>query len=170
MTSLLHITLILAGISFGRIAAFSGLQRSQKSSTALTSSTSPWSDWSAKTGDSALRQVQFLASKVAESTAAAEEEKFVGKQGPKSVRGIGGVVYNNPEFNRGVLRNEEGDGTSILNPTLEISMNAKREEQVWTALANLELDSKLTIFSPQSKTMLPLFVSTFYLLTQKLYQ
>ncbi len=140
-------TLLLVLIRIHWIKAFSGqFQRHQRGGTALTSYTTPLSDWSAKTGESALRQVQFLASKVAETTAAADDEKlvekFVGKGGSKSVRGIGGVLYNNPEYNRSVMRNEEGESSSLLDPTLEISMNAKREEQVWTALANLELDSK----------------------------
>ena len=112
--------------------------------TRLTRQKLSWSDWSAEAGDSALRQVQFLASKVAESTAAGEKVgKVVGKRGPKSVRGTGGVVYNNPEFNRGVLLDNESGESSILNPNLEIKVNSKREEQVWIALANLELDSKL---------------------------
>lgn len=120
--------------------------------TSLSSSSSrnksAWGDWSAKTGDSALRQVQFLASKVAESTASGQKfGKMVGKRGPKSVRGTGRVVFNNPEFNRGIIVPDEespsmSDEASILNPSLEIKVNSKREEQVWTALANLELDSK----------------------------
>jgi hypothetical protein len=111
--------------------------------TRLTSTQSSWNDWSAKTGDSALRQVQNLASKVAESTAAGEKVgKVVSKRGRKSVRGTGGVVYNNPEFNRGVLGDDESGESSILNPSLEIKVDSKREEQVWAALANLELDSK----------------------------
>lgn len=143
------IFITLVGFVLHNIFAFSGQVQRPKQSVKTSSriSASAFSEWSAKTGDSALRQVQFLASKVAESTAAGEEEKFVGKQGPKSVQGIGGVVYNNPEYNRGVVKYDNEGGTSILNPTLEISMNAKREEQVWTALANLELDSKLCVIS-----------------------
>lgn len=98
------------------------------------------SDWSSKAGDSALRQVQFLASKVAESTAAADGNKIITKDASKTVRGIGGVVYNNPEYNKNMDQNYEV--TSILNPNMEISTSAKREDQVWMALANLELDSK----------------------------
>lgn len=137
--------------SINEVASFTGgpgtLIPKQSPSTSLGSFNAPVSDWSGKTGDTALRQVQFLASKVAESTAGAEEKKskFVGKRGPTSVRGIGGLVYNNPEFNRGVRNEETTAESSILSPNLEISTSAKREEQVWTALANLELDSKLQI-------------------------
>lgn len=66
----------------------------------------------------------------------------VGKAASKYVQGTGGVVYNNPEYNSGMSREQTAD-SSILRPNLEIESNAKREEQVWTALANLELDSKL---------------------------
>lgn len=144
LTVLLFASLFDGSVSFSWDHSPSSLRR--LTSTALSNSASPLGEWSAKTGNTALRQVQFLASKVAESTAAAEDKgtKFVGKNGPKSVRGIGGVVYNNPEFNRGVLSGDEASssGNSILSPSLEISTSAKREEQVWTALANLELDSK----------------------------
>lgn len=137
---LLHATTLDLAVSFVGNSPAESFQRIQD--THLKSS---FSDWSSRTGDSALRQVQFLASKVAESTAAGEKAgKVVGKSGPKSVRGTGGVVYNNPEFNRGVLLdNEKSDGDFILNPNLEIRVNSKREEQVWTALANLELDMQL---------------------------
>lgn len=147
---LLHATTLDLAVSFVGNSPAESFQRIQD--THLKSS---FSDWSSRTGDSALRQVQFLASKVAESTAAGEKAgKVVGKSGPKSVRGTGGVVYNNPEFNRGVLLdNEKSDGDFILNPNLEIRVNSKREEQVWTALANLELDSKFCMHDHQPSVL-----------------
>ena len=94
--------------------------------------------WSGKRGESMLQQVQYMASKVAESTAAADKRKKISKSDSKSVAGTGGVVYNNIKYNRGAPITP---GES-LTPNLELSANSKREEQVWTALANLELDSK----------------------------
>jgi hypothetical protein len=153
MTGRFPLIVLLLATAIDVALSFSGNRLSNQCrripTTHLASSQSSWSEWSAKTGDSALRQVQFLASKVAESTAAGEKKgKVVGKRGRRSVRGTGGVVYNNPEFNRGPLGDaDESDESSILNPSLEIKVNSKREEQVWTALANLELDSKCYCYS-----------------------
>ena len=94
----------------------------------------PLEDWSSRAGDSALQQVQYLASKVAESTG---DDKTVAPS--KSVAGTGGVVYNNVKYNKGAAASKS---SSELKPDMALSPNSKREEQVWTALANLELDSK----------------------------
>ena len=132
---------LLAGVS--SFPSYQKIQR-QRRKTRIRLQNSPLEDWSGKTGDSALRQVQFLASKVAESTAAGEQtSRYIDKAGSKFVRGTGGVVYNNPEFNRGMGSND-GESSSTLNPNMEIKLNSKREDQVWTALANLELDSKFS--------------------------
>jgi hypothetical protein len=106
------------------------------------------SDWSSRAGDSALRQVQFLASKVA----ASEGEKRIArnkknkKNASKAVRGIGGVVFNNPEYNRNMDDNELSSrlmyDEATMNSNLELRTGDQGEDQVWVALANLELDSK----------------------------
>lgn len=95
----------------------------------------PLKNWSGGTGDSALRQVEYLASKVAESTVAAEGRKKT-KPDSKSA----GRVYNNVKYNG---RASKVQSSTILQPDAqEISQSSKQEEQVWTSLANLELDSK----------------------------
>ena len=158
-TSSLFKIILLSCYALDRVSSFCGKESFPRrrhenvalsSPTVLTSYRSPvLSEWSAKSGDTALRQVQFLAS------------RFVGIAEPKSVQGTGGMVYNNPEFNRGVLQNGE-ERASILSPNLEISTNAKREEQVWTALANLELDSKSSIgFTCTSRQIISNHVPTF---------
>jgi hypothetical protein len=110
-----------------------------------TTREAPPKDWIGKTGDAALRQVQSLASKVAESTAVADgrASKTVNRSDRKDGSGTGGLVYNNAQWNTQLA---EGGGkaktAALLQPSLEISSNAKREEQVWAALATLEVDSK----------------------------
>jgi hypothetical protein len=99
----------------------------------------PLSNWSGETGDSALRQVQYLASKVAESTAATEGRKKA-KSDSKSVAGTGGRVYNNAKYNGGASKAQSSRNLQPDAPS--VSSNLKQEDQVWTALANLELDSK----------------------------
>jgi hypothetical protein len=129
-------------LSFDQTAAFSIELSRRIATTALKSS--DLSDWSLRAGDSALRQVQRLASKVAESTAAAEEESTMTrntkltKGADKMVQGIGGAVYNNPEFNRNM---DENEGT-VMNTNIDEGSGTKRQDQVWVALANLELDSE----------------------------
>jgi hypothetical protein len=144
----------LAGsLSFDQTVAFTIESSKSISTTALKNS--GLSDWSSRAGDSALRQVQVLASKVAESTAAGEgakmiktKDKMMTKSASKMVQGIGGAVYNNPEFNRNMddtgeySRNVDDEDDSIVTPNLEMRTGGKREDQVWVALANLELDSK----------------------------
>jgi hypothetical protein len=110
-------------------------------------------EWPGKTGEAALRKVQFLASKVAESTSAAEESKRNHKN--SWARGTGGNVFDNPQVNgeniekddvnAGVAKdmviktNTKRDKDMVIKPT------SKREEQVWIALANLEIDSKIFV-------------------------
>lgn len=89
------------------------------------------SDWSEAAGNSALRQVQLLASKVAESTAAGDDVEL-----PHHVAGTGGEVFSKES-------KRARDKSSILRPTLEVTPRSKRQEQVWSALANLELDMQL---------------------------
>jgi hypothetical protein len=191
--------------------------------------------WPKFAGETALRQVQFLAAKVSESTDAADESQYSLKtrlqrtgvttvpisvkdgtgtgtssntilkqkqkrrlksmfqfqrQQPASKRfkkqdvmagagGEGGGVFNNAEYNvlarqqqddwdsgesDGDSSNDNDSGTtsstgrrttrttsssssngsssSITRPGLQVSSSSKRQEQVWTALANLEIDSK----------------------------
>ena len=98
------------------------------------------SAWTEFAGDNALRQVTFLASKVAESTAAAEVGGTQIYDECVNVAGTGGVVYNNANFNKGVQN--LGRTSNIPRPNTQVTSNSKREDQVWTALANLELDSK----------------------------
>jgi hypothetical protein len=99
----------------------------------------PLRSWSGETGDSALRQVEYLASKVAESTAAAEGRKKT-KPDSKSATGTGGLVYSNVKYNGG---SSKVQSSPALQPDAQVvSPNSKQEEQVWTSLANLELDSK----------------------------
>jgi hypothetical protein len=53
--------------------------------------------------------------------------------------GEGGGVFNNAEFNTVAKKAEI---SKLKRSDLEVSSSDKREEQVWTALANLELDSE----------------------------
>jgi hypothetical protein len=58
--------------------------------------------------------------------------------------GESGGVFNNAEYN--FLARENGSDRSLQRPNSEILSMSKREEQVWTALANLEIDSKFAAF------------------------
>ncbi len=51
----------------------------------------------------------------------------------------GGGIFNNAEFN---TLAQKADVTKLKRSDLEVRSTDKREEQVWTALANLELDSE----------------------------
>jgi hypothetical protein len=122
--------------------------REGSSTTSTTTSTAlslldnqnPYSEFSGLAGESALQQVQFLASKVAESTAAAErgqKKKTVSKDDSRFVRGTGGTIFNNKKYNTGKRL-----GVKAMNDdTLQVSSDSTKSDQVWTALANLELDS-----------------------------
>lgn len=112
-------------------------------------------DWPGKTGEAALRKVQFLASKVAESTSAAEESKRNSKFSSKEGRGTGGNVFGNPQLN-GERLEKDGINAEVAkdmviktdskrDKDMVIKPNSKREEQVWIALANLEIDSKIFV-------------------------
>eukprot|EP00980_Cylindrotheca_fusiformis_P031115 scaffold25830_cov162-Cylindrotheca_fusiformis.AAC.16 len=90
------------------------------------------SEWSEEAGLNALRSVQSLASKVAESTGAQESNLRM----PQSVAGTGGKVFSQES-------KEVRDKSSIMRPALEVTPRSKRQEQVWSALANLELDMQL---------------------------
>jgi hypothetical protein len=82
-----------------------------------------------KLGDSALQQVQQLASSVAESTAAASVDR------PNNVEGIGGPVYANGQYSSyGLMTPYPSSSVAARTPELP-------SEQVWRALANLERDS-----------------------------
>ena len=82
-----------------------------------------------KLGDSALQQVQKLASSVAESTAAASVDR------PNNVEGIGGPVYANGQYS------SYGLMTPYPSSSVAIRATELQSEQVWKALANLERDS-----------------------------
>jgi hypothetical protein len=125
--------------------------------------------WSGEAGATALRQVQFLASTASESTYAKDESQFslatrrknrmqinkndrnnnmVRTKARRKQRkrnngdpvGEGGGVFNKAEFN---TLAKEANVSNLKRSDLEVSSTDKREEQVWTALANLELDSTL---------------------------
>lgn len=106
---------------------------------ALLENQNPYSEFSGLAGESALQQVQFLASKVAESTAAAErgEKKTVSKDDSRFVRGTGGTIFNNNKYNTGKRVGFKATNSD----TLQVSSDSTNSDQVWTALANLELDS-----------------------------
>lgn len=55
--------------------------------------------------------------------------------------GEGGGIFNNAEFN---TLAQKAAVSKLKRSDLAVSSSDKREEQVWTALANLELDSKYT--------------------------
>ena len=116
------------------------------------------SAWSMTAGDTALRQVQFLASKVAQSTETAVDKNDVGegmfgdlrsrlfKQTTKRTRSAD--VFNNAEYN-GYTEKQQSEKKSLssLQNTRkvrpQVSSSSKRDEQVWAALSNLELDMQL---------------------------
>ncbi|CAJ1954676.1 unnamed protein product [Cylindrotheca closterium] len=97
------------------------------------------SDWSEQTGESALRQVQRMASKVAESKdvgyADVRDQDY--ENSPKNVAGTGGDVFK--QRSKQVLDQQ----SSVLRPNYQLSSRNKREEQVWSALKNLELDMQM---------------------------
>ena len=59
--------------------------------------------------------------------------------------GEGAGVFNNAEYSP--VAKKEGV-TKLKRSDLDVSSSDKREEQVWTALANLELDSKCSFLIP----------------------
>ena len=124
------------------------------------------SSWSQTAGDTALRQVQFLASKVSESTeTSVEKNDGESMLGGLRARVFGTVFGNTRRKNKGVFDNAEyneyldkgqrqlqtsqrlmlpdssSQRGSNRRPT--VSSNSKRDEQVWAALSNLELDMQL---------------------------
>lgn len=117
------------------------------------------SAWSMTAGDTALRQVQFLASKVAQSTETSVDQNDVGegmfgdmrtrlfKKTAKRTRSAD--VFNNAEYNEYTSKQQSQQSTtnSSLQNTRkvrpQVSSNSKRDEQVWAALSNLELDMQL---------------------------
>lgn len=117
------------------------------------------SAWSMTAGDTALRQVQFLASKVAQSTETAVDKNDVGegmfgdlrsklfKQTTKRNRSAD--VFNNAEYNEYTEKQQseqKAPNTSLQNTRKvrpQVSSSSKRDEQVWAALSNLELDMQL---------------------------
>jgi hypothetical protein len=153
--------------------------------------------WPGFAGETALRQVQAIASKVSESTDAADESKYSldtrlrrtgvttvpfnarssdndngagvsrsSSNGPvrrfkRRIQRAGkkqnGGVFNNAEYNMMARKDSDNsnsysvvddDKSSVSRPK-EVSSSSKREEQVWTALANLELDSKYYYYMPK---------------------
>ena len=112
------------------------------------------SDWSMTAGDTALRQVQFLASKVAESTETAVEttrgetmlESVKTRLRVGSKRSSTGV-FNNAEYNdyteKQPTSQQQQSMPNSRRSRPQVSSNSKRDEQVWAALSNLELDMQL---------------------------
>ena len=119
------------------------------------------SSWSQTAGDTALRQVQFLASKVSESTeTSVEKNDGESMLGGLRARVFGTVFGNTRRKNKGVFDNaeyneylEKGTSQRLMLPDSSsqrgsnrrptVSSNSKRDEQVWAALSNLELDMQL---------------------------
>ncbi len=112
------------------------------------------SDWSMTAGDTALRQVQFLASKVAESTETAVEttrgetmlESVKTRLRVGTKRSSTGV-FNNAEYNEYTEKQSTSQQQQAMSNSRrsrpQVSSNSKRDEQVWAALSNLELDMQL---------------------------
>ena len=125
-----------------------------------------FSSLSERAGNAALDNVQMLASKVAESTGGSrtissnsprgylrQSKARISKSDSATPGGTGGLVYNNKQYN--TVTKEEAVGQSTAPSTaqkpkesssiaadLQVSPSSNKEDQVWTALANLELDSK----------------------------
>jgi hypothetical protein len=121
-----------------------GCSSTSTTALALLENQNPYSEFSGLAGESALQQVQFLASKVAESTAAAEggtKRKTVSKDDSRFVRGTGGTIFNGRRLGSGKAMNKNNKNDNTL---LQVSSDSTNSDQVWTALANLELDSKYT--------------------------
>jgi hypothetical protein len=105
------------------------------SSSLLYMKAPPLVSWTQAMGESALKHVQNLASRVAESNAAGMSDMngpiirttTLEKDTTNNVKGIGGPVMTTEVT--------KTTPTPLQPPTL-------REQQVWTALANLERDSK----------------------------
>ena len=127
-----------------------------------------FSSLSERAGNAALDNVQMLASKVAESTGGSrtissnsprgylrQAKARISKSDSATPGGTGGLVYNNKQYS--TINKEEGGQSTAASaaPTtkesssvaadLQVSPSSNKEDQVWTALANLELDS--TFFS-----------------------
>lgn len=94
--------------------------------------------WSEQAGETALRQVQAMASKVAEDAEIKDVDVWdqVDKNIPKNTAGTGGDVFSK-------RTKQARDRSSLLHPNLQLSSRNKREEQVWSALRNLELDMQM---------------------------
>ncbi|VEU35918.1 unnamed protein product [Pseudo-nitzschia multistriata] len=116
------------------------------------------SAWSGTAGDTALRQVQFLAARVSESTETSVEkhdgdsmlsslaarvvERIPGS--PSSKRRSNKGVFDNSQYNQYKKGNEAPVNTpQRKNTRSKVSSNSKRNEQVWAALSNLEQDMQL---------------------------
>jgi hypothetical protein len=115
-------------------------------------------------GDTALRQVQFLASKVSESTETSVEANqgesmlgglknriFGGNPTTKRRRSNTGV-FDNAEYNEYTTtasqqpsnsQNQSQNNGRLSQKRQKVSSSSKRDEQVWAALSNLELDMQL---------------------------
>jgi len=91
------------------------------------------SKWSEQAGETVLRQVQTMASTVAEDTDSVEE---FDENLPNRIAGTGGDVFSKRS-------KRVRDRSSLLRPKLELSSKNKRQEQVWSALRNLELDMQI---------------------------
>ena len=133
----------------------SAANKQQNSANQVGTTTTVENSWAERTGESALFGVQYLASKVAESNAAYGDDKPVTKAGSLYVSGSGGNVYNNVNFN--MQKAGSTRSGTISRPNLKISSKLNQQDQVWTALANLELDSEfdyLKCYSMMSDTLL----------------
>ena len=126
----------------------------------------PFSRLSEQAGTSALDNTQTLASKVAESAGGSRVtsdqnpggylrrlKPKLSKSDSKNPGGTGGLVYNNTQYNTVTAEGVDKEVTESPSTTdtasdtekmadLKVSPSSNKQEQVWTALANLELDSK----------------------------
>jgi hypothetical protein len=104
----------------------------------------PLRDWSGKTGDKALSQVQFLASKVAGSTptGGSRNTRKKKKASTNSVAGTGGDAFAGYKSNIGApVKSSRAPDPSAISQS-KMSLSSNQEEQVWNSLANLEFDSE----------------------------
>eukprot|EP00537_Pseudo-nitzschia_pungens_P011271 CAMPEP_0172396042 /NCGR_PEP_ID=MMETSP1061-20121228/23207_1 /TAXON_ID=37318 /ORGANISM="Pseudo-nitzschia pungens, Strain cf. pungens" /LENGTH=633 /DNA_ID=CAMNT_0013127797 /DNA_START=219 /DNA_END=2117 /DNA_ORIENTATION=- len=110
--------------------------------------------WPGTAGDTALRQVQFLAARVSESTETSVEsndgDSMMGALKERALELIPGSSVQKRRSNKGVFDNAgynqyERDQSDRRrnNKRSKVSSSSKRNEQVWAALSNLEKDMQL---------------------------
>lgn len=120
-------------------------------SLAVSTTGKTMSQFSFDAGESALRQVQWLGSRVAEKEDQYEQERSIRQKqifsDTAKVDGIGGSVINSQK--RQILDYQKyvAEQRSEMPNKLKQNMSPAKERQVWEALANLEQDSKCIILN-----------------------